>query len=122
MGGTSWAAPESPKRASMRLKTASEIAPATPRWLKIVPDTPLSGPKTAPRRLLVATEPPEEASTMPKSVKHLMSRQTPNEFYVFRLLALSLAICFLGFKMVPKWPKRAPREAQERSKSAPRAP
>ena len=52
-------------------KMASKIAQDSPTWLKIAHNMPTRGPKTAPRRLQVAKEPPNEAPEKPKSSKHL---------------------------------------------------
>ena len=76
---------------------------------------PTRGSKTAPRRRLVATEPPKEAPKKPKSFKNL------RKINDFCLLAFSLPMAFRGLKMASRWPKRAPRGAQESPKTAPRA-
>ena len=67
---------------------ASKIAQDNPTWFKIAPNIPPRGPKTAPRRLQVAKEPPKEAPERPKSFKCL------KKINVFVLFALSLPMGF----------------------------
>ena len=67
---------------------ASKMAQDSPTWLKIAPNIPPRGPKTAPRRLQEAKEPPKEAPERPKSFKNL------KKINVFGLLAFSLPMGF----------------------------
>ena len=95
---------------------ASKIAQNKLEMHKMASDMPPRSFNIAPRRLQVAREPPEEAPKRPESFEH------PCVFNVFCLLALSLPMGSSGLKMAPRWPKRAPREAQEGPKTATRAP
>ena len=71
---------------------ASKMAQDSPRWLKMASSMPPRGPKTAPRRLQLATEPPNGTLKRPKSVKN---SQLLN---VYVRLALSHLMCFRGLK------------------------
>ena len=48
-------------------KMASEIAPDPRRWLKIISDMHLRNPRSASRRLQVATGPPQDGPKKPTS-------------------------------------------------------
>ena len=95
---------------------ASKMARDSSRWLKIVSDIHLRGPKTAPRRFQVPAEPSKDLPKTPKCFQYL------KKINVFRLLAFSLPMGLGSLKMAPRWPKRAPRRAQQGPKTAPRAP
>ena len=73
---------------------ASKIAQDSQTWFKIAPNIPPRGPKTAPRRLQVAKEPPKKASR---------GR-------------------FRWASEASRWFQDAPRGAQEGPQKAPRAP
>eukprot|EP00959_Pyramimonas_sp_CCMP1952_P241779 5053306-Pyramimonas_sp.AAC.1 len=93
------------------------------RWLKIVTDVPPRGPKTATRLCQVPAEPSKDSAKKPKWLQNLRA------INVFGVLAVSLPMGLGGLKIATRWPKRAPRGAQEgpksareRPKSAPRGP
>ena len=69
-------------------KIASKIDQDSPTWLKIAHNMPPTGSNTAPRRLQVVKEPPEEAPEKPKSFKKHM------KINVFGHLAFSLLMGF----------------------------
>eukprot|EP00959_Pyramimonas_sp_CCMP1952_P135178 2828750-Pyramimonas_sp.AAC.1 len=82
------------------------------------------GPKTAPRRAQVATEPPQEAAKRPITFKHF------KEISEFCHIAFSLLMAFRGLKRLQDSPIEAqespktapgPKRAQERSDSAPKS-
>eukprot|EP00959_Pyramimonas_sp_CCMP1952_P145398 3043923-Pyramimonas_sp.AAC.1 len=60
------------------------------------------GPKAAPRRLQGASGRSNDASNKPGSFN---VRKNIDEV---RLLAIPIPIVFRGFKLAPRWPKRAP--------------
>eukprot|EP00959_Pyramimonas_sp_CCMP1952_P280237 5858251-Pyramimonas_sp.AAC.1 len=81
---------------------------------------PPTSPKTAVRRLQVATEPPWDAPERPKSFPNL------REINCACILAFSLLAGELrpqdGSNMAHEDPKRGPRRIGDGSKTAPRAP
>ena len=78
-------------------------------------------PKTAPRRLLVATEPPKDASERPKSCQNQMKKKTcvlPSGLFASDGLPRPQD----GSTMAQESSKRCPRGPQDGPKSAPRSP
>eukprot|EP00959_Pyramimonas_sp_CCMP1952_P460880 9480597-Pyramimonas_sp.AAC.1 len=88
------------------------------RWLKIVTDIPPRGPMTATRLFQVPAEP----SNLEGSAKKPKWPQNLRPINVSGVLAVSLPMGIGGLRIATRWPKRAPRGAQEGPKRAPRAP
>eukprot|EP00959_Pyramimonas_sp_CCMP1952_P344435 7214041-Pyramimonas_sp.AAC.1 len=61
------------------------------------------GPKTAPRRLQMAKELPQEAPKRPKSFQNLRT------ITALGVLAFSHPMAIRGLRMAPRWPKRDPK-------------
>ena len=68
-------------------KIASKIAQESPTWLKIAHNMPPRGSNTAPKRLQVAKEPPEEAPERPTSIK---SQRKLNVFVCLLIFSLPM--------------------------------
>ena len=94
---------------------ASKMAQDSARSLKMTSIMPPRGLKRATRRFQVLSETFQDPSKSPKSFKNFKKN------YDFGLVAVSLPMRFGGLKMALRWPKKAPRGAQEAPKTAPRA-
>ena len=119
--------PRWPKMAPREPPIAQDYFQNCSRWPNMHQDCSQDaprGPKTSPRRLQVATEPPTEA---PQEAKVFQNLKKNNELCI---LAFLFSLAFRGLKTAPRGQKTAPRELQvgpkssraiqERSKRGPR--
>ena len=83
---------------------------------------PQDGFEDAPRGLKIAPIPFQEAKKLPKEApKRPRPSKNVKKINAVCLLAFSLPMAIRCLKMASRWPKRAPRGAQESPKTAPRA-
>ena len=105
---------------SREAKMASKIAQDSPTWFEIVFNSPPRALKIAPGRLQVPSEPPQEASKMPKTFKNIVFLQC---FLHYRLFASDgLLMPQDGSKMPQRGPQDGPRRPQYGPKSAQERP